>query len=103
MWGMYAANDAGCALGFDFTHLQNAYGVSIKCTYGEQEIDSIFKNFINLNRNGLSFTWDQITKKNKSGLTKTRNRFRMIWKIISSSQIVLEPRILLIRMSKKKR
>ena len=100
---MYAANDAGCAVGFDFTQLQNAYGVSIKCTYGEQEIDSSFKNFINLNRNGLSFTWDQITKKNKSGLTKTRNRFRMIWNIISSSRIVLEPRILLIRMSKKKR
>lgn len=52
MWGMYAANGAGCALGFDFTHLQNAYGMSIKCTYGEQEIDSSFKNFINLNRNG---------------------------------------------------
>ena len=32
MWGMYAANGAGCALGFDFTHLQNAYGMSIKCT-----------------------------------------------------------------------
>ena len=52
MWGMYAANGAGCALGFDFTHLQDAYGMSIKCTYGEQEIDSSFKNFINLNRNG---------------------------------------------------
>ena len=53
MWGMYAANGAGCALGFDFSQLQKAYGLSIKCTYGEKEIDEGFKNFYNLNKNGL--------------------------------------------------
>lgn len=52
MWGMYAANGAGCALGFDFSQLQKAYGLSIKCTYGEKEIDESFKNFYNLNKNG---------------------------------------------------
>ena len=52
MWGMYAANGAGCALGFDFSQLQKAYGLSIKCTYVEKEIDESFKNFYNLNKNG---------------------------------------------------
>lgn len=52
MWGMYASNGNGCAIGLDFNILSRCYLMAIQCTYGELEIDKSLLNFLKLNRTG---------------------------------------------------
>ena len=52
MWGMYAANGLGCAIGFDYDMLWKGYGIMIQCSYGEAEVDTRLKGSLNLARNG---------------------------------------------------
>ena len=54
MWGMYAANGGGCAIGFDLDIISKSYDGLIRCTYGKKEIDDNLRNFTNLIRNGVS-------------------------------------------------
>lgn len=54
MWGMYAANGGGCAIGFDLDIISKSYDGSINCTYGKKEIDNNLSIFTNLLRNGVS-------------------------------------------------
>lgn len=52
MWGMYAANGLGCAIGFDYDELSKGYDLMIKCFYGEAEVDNHLKGTLNIARNG---------------------------------------------------
>lgn len=54
MWGMYAANGGGCAIGFDLDIISKSYNGIINCTYGKKEIDNNLSNYANLLRNGVS-------------------------------------------------
>ena len=54
MWGMYAANGSGCAIGFDLDIISRSFDGFIRCTYGKEEIDNELRNFLNLFRNGVS-------------------------------------------------
>ncbi len=53
MWGMYAANGSGCAIGFDIDIITKPYDGCIVCKYDKQEIDNDLKNFMSLLRNGV--------------------------------------------------
>ena len=53
MWGMYAANGSGCAIGFDIDIITKSYDGCIVCKYDKQEIDNDLKNFMSLLRNGV--------------------------------------------------
>lgn len=53
MWGMYAANGSGCAIGFDLDIISRSYSGNIRCTYGKEAIDNELRNFLNLCRNGV--------------------------------------------------
>ena len=53
MWGMYAANGSGCAIGLDLDIISKSYGSFIRCTYGKEAIDNQLRNFLNLIRNGV--------------------------------------------------
>ncbi len=52
MWGMYASNGNGCAIGLDHKILSKCYPLYIQCIYGELEIDKHLSSFLNLNRTG---------------------------------------------------
>lgn len=52
MWGMYASNGNGCAIGLDYNTLSRFYLMAIRCTYGECEIDKSLLSFLELNRIG---------------------------------------------------
>lgn len=52
MWGMYASNGNGCAIGLDYNVLSRCYSMAMRCTYGESEIDENLSNFLKLNRTG---------------------------------------------------
>lgn len=52
MWGMYAANGYGCAIGLRQDILSKHYGMCVKCVYGEDDIDKTLSNFINLSQTG---------------------------------------------------
>lgn len=52
MWGMYASNGNGCAIGFDYNVLSNSYEIVTECTYGEKETDNNLNNFFQLNKTG---------------------------------------------------
>lgn len=52
MWGMYAANGLGCAIGFDFDTLSKTYPMILKCSYGDADNDAILNNGLDLVRNG---------------------------------------------------
>lgn len=52
MWGMYASDGLGCAIGFDYDELCKGYQIMIKCVYGEEEVDKQLKGTLNLARNG---------------------------------------------------
>ncbi|WP_180951585.1 DUF2971 domain-containing protein [Alistipes sp. cv1] len=52
MWGMYAANGTGCAIGFDMNEVQKYYGILARCTYGANKIDQNLSGFMNLYKNG---------------------------------------------------
>lgn len=53
MWGMYAANGSGCAIGFDLDIISRSFDGFIRCTYGKEDIDNELRNFLNLLRNGV--------------------------------------------------
>ena len=53
MWGMYAANGSGCAIGFDLNIISRSYNGFIRCTYGKEQIDDNLRNLLNLIRNGV--------------------------------------------------
>lgn len=55
MWGMYAANGGGVALGLDFNKISINYTGLVQCSYGREEIDRRLGNFLNLNKNGKTF------------------------------------------------
>lgn len=50
MWGMYAANGSGIALGFHLETIRQHYRNFLKCTYGQEEIDQHLKNALFLSR-----------------------------------------------------
>lgn len=55
MWGMYAANGGGVALGLDINKICINYTGMVKCSYGKDDIDLRLGNVLNLNKNGKTF------------------------------------------------
>lgn len=62
MWGMYAADGGGCAIGFDLNILKQKYEHILECEYGEDNIDQKFairtdpKNATTLFKSGFGGT-----------------------------------------------
>lgn len=54
MWGMYAANGGGCAIGFDLEIISKSYNGMVNCVYGKEKIDNCLSNLSNMLRNGVS-------------------------------------------------
>lgn len=54
MWGMYAANGGGCAIGFDLDIISKSYNGMVNCVYGKEKIDNRLSNLSNMLRNGVS-------------------------------------------------
>lgn len=52
MWGMYAANGNGCAIGFDMDEIMKHYHIMANCFYGKESIDQYLNSFINLIKHG---------------------------------------------------
>lgn len=52
MWGMYAANGYGFALGFDFDELSNKYPILTRCIYGKENVKESFTNTHTLIQSG---------------------------------------------------
>lgn len=54
MWGMYAANGNGVAIGLKLTDIQNHYNNSMRCTYGAEESDRVLRGFLSVLKTGSS-------------------------------------------------
>ncbi len=69
MWGMYAANGNGCALGFDLDKIKGEYWRIIRCIYGKNEIKQNFNNprKLILSENSVSFSSTQLSKEDEDG------------------------------------
>lgn len=76
MWGMYAANGEGVALGLDFNKININYTGMVQCSYGREEIDRRLSNFLNLHNNGKTFnlTESGFNQVNVSAEEKERQR-----------------------------
>lgn len=75
MWGMYASNGNGCAIGFDYNILLKSYDAIMKCIYGEKNIDNTLSSFLELCNNG-SISQITNTQDNKNTFEKTLNQIR---------------------------
>ena len=53
MWGMYASNGSGCAIGFDIYEVLKYYDLYVNCIYGKEKIDENLRNFLKLYENGV--------------------------------------------------
>lgn len=73
MWGMYAANGNGCALGFDYDELAKGYEFMIKCIYGKDNIEQHFHNIHGLAQTGCftTFVGPKLSEDNVARARKT--------------------------------
>lgn len=78
MWGMYAANGQGCAIGLRNDLLSKSYSISIKCIYGESEIDKNLTSFLKLTQTGCITQMDNNIAMKKQNTVIAENRFRLM-------------------------